>query len=67
MPPWPDGAHGSLDPGPLTVPYALGMAAEDPVRTGDLVSLSGNGPVRADGTFVTGKVGRDLDAVADVA
>jgi enamine deaminase RidA (YjgF/YER057c/UK114 family) len=31
------------------------------VRTGNLVYLSGAGPVRADGTAVTGKVGRDLD------
>ena len=31
------------------------------VRTGSLVFLSGAGPVRPDGTFVTGKVGRDVD------
>jgi enamine deaminase RidA (YjgF/YER057c/UK114 family) len=31
------------------------------VRAGDLVYLSGTGPVRADGSLVTGKVGRDLD------
>jgi enamine deaminase RidA (YjgF/YER057c/UK114 family) len=31
------------------------------VRTGDLLFLSGSGPARADGTFVVGKVGRDLD------
>lgn len=31
------------------------------VRVGDLVFLSGTGPVRADGGLVTGKVGRDLD------
>jgi len=31
------------------------------VRTGSLVFLSGSGPVRPDGTFVTGKVGRDVD------
>jgi enamine deaminase RidA (YjgF/YER057c/UK114 family) len=30
------------------------------VRTGDLVFVSGHGPVRPDGTFVTGKLGRDL-------
>jgi enamine deaminase RidA (YjgF/YER057c/UK114 family) len=34
------------------------------VRTGDLLFLSGAGPARPDGTFVTGKVGRDLDADA---
>jgi enamine deaminase RidA (YjgF/YER057c/UK114 family) len=30
------------------------------VRTGNLVFLSGHGPVRADGSYVTGKVGREL-------
>jgi enamine deaminase RidA (YjgF/YER057c/UK114 family) len=30
------------------------------VRTGNLVYLSGQGPVKADGTFITGKLGRDL-------
>jgi enamine deaminase RidA (YjgF/YER057c/UK114 family) len=30
------------------------------VRTGNLIYLSGQGPVKADGTFVTGKLGRDL-------
>lgn len=34
------------------------------VRTGNLVYLSGAGPLAADGTMVTGKVGRDLDHVA---
>jgi enamine deaminase RidA (YjgF/YER057c/UK114 family) len=33
------------------------------VRTGDLMFLSGSGPARADGTFVVGKVGRELDLV----
>ena len=31
------------------------------VRTGSLVFVSGAGPIRADGSFVTGKVGRDVD------
>jgi enamine deaminase RidA (YjgF/YER057c/UK114 family) len=31
------------------------------VRTGSLVFLSGAGPVRPDGTLVSGKVGRDVD------
>ena len=31
------------------------------VRTGALVFVSGAGPIRPDGTFVTGKVGRDVD------
>ena len=36
------------------------------VRTGSLLYLSGAGPARADGGFVTGKVGRDLDVDAAV-
>jgi enamine deaminase RidA (YjgF/YER057c/UK114 family) len=31
------------------------------VRTGSLVFVSGAGPIRPDGTFVTGKVGHDVD------
>jgi enamine deaminase RidA (YjgF/YER057c/UK114 family) len=31
------------------------------VRTGSLMFVSGAGPIRPDGTFVTGKVGRDVD------
>jgi enamine deaminase RidA (YjgF/YER057c/UK114 family) len=31
------------------------------VRTGSLVFVSGAGPIRPDGTFVIGKVGRDVD------
>jgi enamine deaminase RidA (YjgF/YER057c/UK114 family) len=30
------------------------------VRTGNLLYLAGNGPLRADGLYVTGKVGADL-------
>lgn len=30
-------------------------------RTGDLLFLSGHGPVRPDGELIVGKVGRDLD------
>ncbi|HEX8040162.1 MAG TPA: RidA family protein [Chryseosolibacter sp.] len=30
------------------------------VRTGNLIYLSGHGPTRADGTDITGKVGKDL-------
>src|SRR4051794_27909964 len=40
------------------------------VRAGDLVHLSGTGPVRADGSMVTGKVGDgglDVDAARDAA
>jgi enamine deaminase RidA (YjgF/YER057c/UK114 family) len=34
------------------------------VRTGNLVFLSGTGPARGDGTFVTGKVGGAVDIEA---
>jgi enamine deaminase RidA (YjgF/YER057c/UK114 family) len=30
------------------------------VRTGNLLFLSGHGPTKADGSYITGKVGRDL-------
>lgn len=30
------------------------------VRTGNLIYLSGQGPIKADGTYITGKLGRDL-------
>ena len=30
------------------------------VRSGNLIFLAGHGPVKADGSYVTGKVGRDL-------
>lgn len=30
------------------------------VRTGNLVYLAGHGPSKADGTYITGKVGKDL-------
>ena len=30
------------------------------VRTGNLVFLAGHGPLKADGSYVTGKIGRDL-------
>ena len=36
------------------------------VRTGSLLYTSGAGPVRPDGTVVTGKVGADLDLAAGV-
>ena len=31
------------------------------VRTGNLAYTSGHGPMRADGSWITGKVGQDLD------
>ncbi len=37
------------------------------VRAGDLAYTSGHGPRRADGSYVTGRVGDDLDIEAGVA
>jgi hypothetical protein len=34
------------------------------VKTGSLLYTAGAGPVRADGSFVTGKAGRDVDVDA---
>ena len=34
------------------------------VRQGNLIYVSGQGPIQADGTLIRGKVGRDLDADA---
>ena len=45
----------------LTTPSAPAGMYVPAVRTGDLLFLSGAGPVRADGSVVVGKVGRDLD------
>ena len=45
----------------LPVPKSPAGAYVPAVRTGDLVFLSGAGPAAADGSLVTGKVGRDLD------
>lgn len=47
----------------LTLPSpAIPVGAYLPLRQiGNLVFLAGHGPKRSDGTFVTGKVGRDLD------
>jgi enamine deaminase RidA (YjgF/YER057c/UK114 family) len=42
-------------PGPVAGLYATG------VRAGDMVYLSGCGPQRPDGTYITGKVGADID------
>src|SRR3954469_12460307 len=48
----------------LPTPSAPAGAYVGAVRTGTLLYLSGAGPVRADGTVITGKVGRDLDLEA---
>ncbi len=42
---------------PVVKPVANYVTA---VRSGDLIFLSGHGPLREDGTLITGKVGADL-------
>ncbi len=37
-----------------------GVQIEQATRSGNLIFLSGNGPITADGTRITGKVGQDL-------
>jgi len=43
------------------IPESLG-SYHDMVKVGDLVFLSGKGPLKADGKYITGKVGQDLTA-----
>jgi enamine deaminase RidA (YjgF/YER057c/UK114 family) len=47
----------------ITLPEPMAPAGRyvPAVRVGDIVFLSGTGPVRPDGSVVTGKVGHDLD------
>lgn len=45
----------------LPQPAAPGGLYSSAIRVGDLLYTAGAGPIRADGTSVTGKVGRDLD------
>ncbi len=46
----------------ITLPQASDPVANyvNVVRTGNLLFLSGKGPGKTDGTYITGKVGRDL-------
>jgi enamine deaminase RidA (YjgF/YER057c/UK114 family) len=37
------------------------------VRLGDLLYISGSGPLRADGTYMTGRLGAELDVAAGQA
>lgn len=50
----------------LTLPPAppLGGVYQPVVRQGNLLYVSGQGPIQADGSLIKGKVGRDLDAEA---
>src|SRR3954452_15932278 len=51
-------AELKLELPPAPKPVATYVTA---VRHGDLVYVSGHGPLRPDGTLMTGKVGADLD------
>ena len=48
---------------PLSPPAGAYVPA---VRTGNLVFCSGQGPARGDGSFITGKVGADIDMATAV-
>src|SRR3954470_22189425 len=51
-------AESKLDLPPAPKPVATYVTA---ARHGDLLYVSGHGPLRSDGTMHTGKVGDDLD------
>lgn len=44
----------------ITMETPPGIPIEPATRSGNLVYLSGNGPIAADGTRIAGKVGKDL-------
>lgn len=62
----PMGAEARLEELRLELPVGIPPvgAYVAAVRTGNLLFLAGHGPVRPDGTMVTGKVGADLDLAA---
>jgi enamine deaminase RidA (YjgF/YER057c/UK114 family) len=49
---------------PAPKPVATYVTA---VRHGDLIYVSGHGPLRSDGTMITGKLGADMDVAAGQA
>lgn len=63
------GAEARLAELKLTLPPAPKPVATyvTAVRQGDLLYVSGHGPLREDGTMHTGKVGADLDVAAGQA
>jgi enamine deaminase RidA (YjgF/YER057c/UK114 family) len=63
------GAEARLAELKLTLPPAPKPVATyvTAVRVGDLLYVSGHGPLRSDGTMHTGKVGADLDVTAGQA
>ena len=58
---WPSSSW-NLPPAPK--PVATYVTA---MRVGDLLYVSGHGPLRSDGTMITGKLGVDLDVPAGMA
>jgi enamine deaminase RidA (YjgF/YER057c/UK114 family) len=57
-------AQLKLELPPAPRPMATYVTA---LRVGDLLYVSGHGPLRADGTMITGKLGLDLDVTAGMA
>lgn len=57
-------AQLKLELPPAPKPVATYVTA---LRLGDLLYVSGHGPLRPDGTMITGKLGLDLDAAAGMA
>ena len=56
------GAEARLEEMGITLPEPPAPVANyvRSVRSGNLIFLAGHGPLQADGTYLTGKVGRDL-------
>jgi enamine deaminase RidA (YjgF/YER057c/UK114 family) len=57
-------AQLKLELPPAPKPVATYLTA---LQVGDLLYVSGHGPLRADGTMITGKLGLDLDVTAGMA
>lgn len=57
-------AELKLELPPAPKPVATYVTA---VRTGNMMYVSGHGPLRSDGTMITGKVGADMDVPAGQA
>src|SRR5438046_7968081 len=57
-------AELKLELPPAPKPVATYVTA---VRHGDLLYVSGHGPLRSDGTMITGRLGADMDAAGGQA
>lgn len=57
-------AELKLELPPAPKPVATYVTA---MRVGDMLYVSGHGPIKSDGTMITGKVGADADVNAGVA